>query len=510
MPRRRWPWRVLVGANVVVLLILISSGAVWGYVHYRLDSIRTVAAPHLSKTVKVPTQSAAGLNPENILLIGNETRAGITNPAEIQQFGSPQQLSGALSDVIMILHLDPKTDSASLLSIPRDLFVPMPSGSPVGPYEKIDAALNDGKNGPDNLIQAITDDLGIPINHFIELTFDGMQGVVNSLGGINLDFPEKLYDQQSNLNITATGCQHINGAQALALVRSRHLQYDPPGDNAAPADWPYDPESDLARIARDHTFLRVLASTGISEGFTNPIKANDFIGAVINDIVIDPGLRGQLISLASHYRKLNPATVAELTLPVTIVNSYNYAGSNIGDVDFPVQPLDNQVIAQWDGAALPAPVPPAAVDVYNLAGSYNLATNTAAALHADGINATIGGDKAVPGSPTETLLYYPPTGLPQALDVLGHLSGAVMLQADPALPTGTVQVDAGSLLSVVPAAVAHTTPAPTTSAAGAAPASTVTGTAGPTSTTVPTPQGQKPSASTDQLQPWDPIACTAK
>jgi hypothetical protein len=45
----------------------------------------------------------------------------------------------------------------------------------------------------------------------------------------------------------------------------------------------------LARIARDHTFLRVLASTGISDGFTNPIKANDLIGAVINHIVIDPG-----------------------------------------------------------------------------------------------------------------------------------------------------------------------------------------------------------------------------
>jgi LCP family protein required for cell wall assembly len=499
---------VLVVANIVVVLLLISGGAVWGYVHYRLDSIHTVAAPHLSKTVKVPTESAAGLDPENILLIGNETRAGITNPAEIRQFGSPQQLSGSLSDVIMILHLDPKADTASLLSIPRDLFVPMPAGSLTGPYEKIDAALNDGKNGPDNLIQAITEDLGIPINHFIELTFDGLQGVVNSLGGINLDFPERLYDQQSSLNVATTGCQHVGGAEALALVRSRHLQYDPPGDNAPPADWPYDPESDLARIARDHTFLRVLASTGISDGFTNPIKANDFIGAVINDIAIDPGLRNQLISLATHYRKLNPVTVPELTLPITTVNSYNYGGSNIGDVDFPVQPLDDQVIAQWDGTALPAPAAPAAVDVYNLAGSYNLATDTAAALHADGLNATVGGDKAVPGSPTETLIYYPPASLPQALDVLGHLSGAVMLQADPSVPAGTLQLDAGSLLSVT--APSQAGQAPTASVASTAAGSSVPATASPTSTTVPTPDGEKPSSSSDQPQPWDPIACPAK
>jgi LCP family protein required for cell wall assembly len=503
-----------VAANVVVVLLLMSSGAVWAYVHYRLNSIRTVAAPHLAKTVKVPSESADGLDPENILLIGNETRAGITSPAEIQEFGSPQQLSGSLSDVIMILHLNPKTDTASLLSIPRDLFVPMPAGSEVGPYEKIDAALNDGTDGPDNLIQAITDDLGIPINHFIELTFDGMQGVVNSLGGINLDFPERLYDQESSLNITTTGCQHVNGAEALALVRSRHLQYDPPGDNAPPADWPYDPESDLARIARDHTFLRVLASTAIAGGFTNPIKANDFIGAVINDIVIDPSLRSQLIPLATHYRKVNPSTVPELTLPITTVNNYNYAGSNIGDVDFPVQPLDNQVIAQWDGTALPAPAAPGAVDVYNLAGSYDLATDTTALLRADGLPAVVGGDKPVPGSPTETLVDYSPAALPQALDVLGHLSGAVMLQIDPSLPAGTVEVDAGSLLSVTtpapanPAAQAPSAGAATTAPATGAPTTTAPATAvAAAAASVPTPGGEKPSSSTDQLQPWDPIAC---
>lgn len=504
-------------ANLVVVVVLISAGLVWGYVHYRLDSIRTVAAPHLTRSAKQP-QSSDGLDPENILLIGNETRAGLTNPAEIREFGSPQDLSGALSDVIMILHLDPKSDTASILSIPRDLFVPMPAGSPVGPYQKIDAALNDGKNGPDNLIQAITDDLGIPINHFIELTFDGLQGVVNSLGGINLDFPERLYDQQSNLNITTTGCQHVNGSEALALVRSRHLQYDPPGDTAPRADWPFDPESDLARIARDHTFLRVLASTGIADGFTNPIKANDFIGAVINDIVIDPGLKNQLISLASHFRRVNPATAPELTLPVTTVNSYSYAGSNIGDVDFPVQPLDNRVIAQWNGTALPTPAAPTTVEVYNLAGSYNLATDTAAALKAVGFHAVTGGDKPEPGSPTETLLLYPPTGLPQALDVLGHLAGAVMLQPDPALPAGTVEVDAGSLLSVTgaprpgtarPAPGPSSTVSATAAAAGTAATTSPTTTATTPVTTVPTPEGQKPSSSSDQPQPWDPVACRA-
>ena len=140
IPHRRWPRRVLVAANVPVAACLLSAGAVYGYVRYRIDSIRTVAAPHLTKTGPGARDSVGGLEPENILLIGNETRSGLTNPGEIAQLGSPQTYSGSLSDVIMILHLDPAKNTASILSIPRDLFLPMPPGNPVGPYQKIDAA----------------------------------------------------------------------------------------------------------------------------------------------------------------------------------------------------------------------------------------------------------------------------------------------------------------------------------------------------------------------------------
>lgn len=487
----------------MVAICLISAGAVWGYARYRLDSIRTQAAPHLTQDPKGGPDSADGLEPENILLIGNETRAGITNPNEIQAFGSPQQLSGSLSDVIMIAHLDPAHDSVSILSIPRDLFVPMPAGSPVGAYQKIDAALNDGINGPDNLIQAITDDLGIPINHYIELKFDGLENVVNALGGISEDFPERVYDLESGLNIQATGCVHLNGSQALALVRARHLQYDPPGDSAPVTAWPYDPESDLSRIVRDHVFLRVLASTAISQGLTDPLKLNAFLGAIINQLVMDPGLKDQIVNVATHYRHVNPNSVPELTLPITTVSNYHYQGYDVGDVDFPAQPADDQVIAQWDGRALPTPKPPTQVAVYNLGGGHNLAANTASALQADGLNTTVAGDSPVPAEPTETLVEYPPTSLAQAMDVTRHLAGAVMLQVDPALSPGIIHVQAGSLLLVLP------------TVAGPGPTSTVTTPANSaarptTTTTVPTFGGQKPSASTDEVQPWDPTSCPAK
>jgi LCP family protein required for cell wall assembly len=514
IPKRRWPRRVLIGANVLAALAIITVAGGYAYTRWRLDSIHTVAAPHLtpthSTTINGKPDTAAGLPAENILLIGNETRAGL-NPNETQ-FGNPQLLSGALSDVIMILHLDPVTREAAILSIPRDLFLPMPPNSPVGPYQKIDAALNDGVNGPDNLIQAITDDLGIPINHYIELNFDGFQATVNAIGGINVDFPEPVFDAESNLNITTTGCLHLNGTQALALVRSRHLQYDPPGVSVdAKADWPYDPESDLSRIVRDHTFLRILASTAESKGLSNPLTANALIGAVINQITIDPGLKGQLLSLISNYHNLNPATAPETTLPVTSVNNYSYNGADIGDIDLPVQPLDDQVIANWDDTALPAAVAPTAVEVSNIAGVYNLATTTAAGLSANGLHVSAIGDGTVPAQPTETLIHYSPGQVAQALAVMAKLSGAVMLESDASVAPGTVVVDVGSLTAVNPPPTATATaPAPT---APGTPSATTGGTTAPstpatTVTTVPTPDGQTPSSAADVLTPWDPRPCT--
>src|SRR6202011_5409985 len=110
----------------------------------------------------------------------------------------------------------------SLLSIPRDLFVPLPPHSIAGGVGKIDAALNDG---PNNLITAITNDLGIPINHYIEVNFDGFRRTIDAIGGIRMNFPMPLWDVSSSLRIRSTGCIRLNGATALAVVRARHLQY---------------------------------------------------------------------------------------------------------------------------------------------------------------------------------------------------------------------------------------------------------------------------------------------
>jgi len=498
-------------------------GAAYGYVRYKINNIPTAPSGSVTPTgcfdvrceLRIPANETEHGDPENILLIGNETRQGLT-PQQQLQYGSSLTYSGTLADIMMILHLDPVNHTASILSVPRDLFAPMPANSPVGSYQKLDAALNDGSDGPNNLVQAVEDDLGIPINHFIELNFNGFINSVNALGGINVYFPDPVFDAESLLNIGSAGCHHLDGFEALALVRARHLQYEPKGVDAPRSDWPFDPESDLARIVRTHTFLKVVAQTAKSKGLTDPVAAANFLSAILGQMTVDAPLKGQMLSLILAYSHINPSTVPETTLSTSGVSDYYYGGYGMGDVLFPVQPADNNVIKAWAGDVFPTPVAPKSVSVVSITGSYNAALVAGQALAAHGLKVTGETAGEVPANIAETLVNYRSSDLAQALDVMKYLSGAVMLQVDPSLAQGDIQVDLGSTVNVTakaptitPAATAPTTAAtPTTAVAPTtrAPAGRSTTTVAPT-TAVPTPGGNPVSAAADQEQPWDPRAC---
>ena len=497
---------MLIALNVFTAVCLISVGAVYGYARYRLGQIRTIGGLHLSPERSGPASTAGGLSAMNILLVGDNSRVGLS-PSEAAKFGTADQAGGAHSDVTMVLHLDPVTASASLLSIPRDLFVPLPPKSIAGPVGKIDSALN-GTNyqysdGAENLIETVQNDLGIPINHYLELNFDGFQQTVDALGGINLSFPTQLYDLDSALRISQVGCVHLNGSTALAVVRARHLQYQTPASNPrVPSSWPQEPQSDLARIQRDQTFLRVFVATAKAQGLTtNLFKLNDILGALTRQISIDPGLKSELIPLIKRFKNLNENSVPTLTLPVTVGRDtqYHYAGGVYGQVDFPVEPADQQMIAQWQGQPWPKANPAqTAVVVRNISNVAHQAAVTTQALAAAGFNATDAGQASVPATTVETLLRYAPGSISQAEAVLQSLVGSIMMQEDPSVPSGTVVVDTGSSLTVAGAPGSASAASPTSTPPSATPA---------VAATAPSAANQ-PEGATNQQAPWDPVACT--
>jgi hypothetical protein len=189
---------------------------------------------------------------------------------------------------------------------------------------------------------------------------------------------------------------------------------------------------------------------------------------------------------------------------------YNYAGGYYGTVDFPVEPADHQVIAQWQGSSI-AKVDPSSVtvEVRNISNIAHQAGLTVTALGALGFNAINVGQAAVPALTTETMVRYHPgaAGLAEAQTVLQSLQGAVMMQSDPAVPDATVTVDTGTSVAVAAAALT-----PSDALPASTPSSTqqgATSAASDTTSTVPTPGHQPVSSATDQTSAWDPIACVA-
>ncbi len=321
---------MLIGANVLVAVMLIGAGTVYGYANWRFAQIRRILLPHMSGA-----GSAGG--PINILVVGSDTRAGLTG-ADAAQFGSAQAVAGARSDTIMLVHVDPASTKATLLSIPRDLWVQIPGKSF---QQRINTTFD---TGPDLLAQAVEQDLGIPINHYVEVNFESFRQVVNAVGGINEYFPTPARDAFSLLNIPNPGCYTMNGDKALSFVRSRHYEYKVNGR------WVSEASSDLARIKRQQTFIKKVISKAQGSGLTNPIALNNIVGGVTNNLTLDKGFsRNLLLSLAKRFRSLSPDTLPTATLPTTPAH---IQGNDVLLLD---QPKAQQAINDFLGQSQAAP-----------------------------------------------------------------------------------------------------------------------------------------------------------
>ncbi len=503
---RRLSWTVGVMASVFVLL---AAGVV-GYAYYLNSKVQRVAVKGLTDG----PAKGADAGTENILMVGSTSRCALTvqNPA----YGlCSQGVTGVNSDVVMILHLNPSVPSVSILSIPRDLFIP---NARADGANKIDAALVEG---PSQLVAAIEEDFGIPIQHYVELNFDSFANVVDALGGINMYFPEPVYDQYSGLNVMTPGCHHLDGIEALQVVRARHLQYKGPGTTSPyPQYWPQEAQSDIARIRRDHEFLRVLAAAVAAKGLGDPFTDQQLVAGVVGQLTVDSGFSAShMAGLVLTYHGVNIHNAPELTVPVAVdqFGNYVYQGGDYGDIEFPVQPSDQQVVDQFLGLSPTTdtmnggPLPSAAdvtVSVLNGTGVTDQATTTGAALGQLGFKVVGLGDTNPVGQQAETVVTYAhmtPTDEAAAQAVARSISGAVIMALGPTTDGAEVTVTTGTEFSVNPPPATTTTgPAgATTSAPAGGTTSTI-----PSTTTTTNGDFSTPTQPVEALAPWDPRSCT--
>jgi LCP family protein required for cell wall assembly len=490
--------KTLLAAGVAVVVLV---GAAGGYLVYLNGRIHRIKVGALTST---HTSGA-----ENILLVGSTSRCALKHQSIAYGLCSAG-VTGVNSDVVMILHLNAARHLVSILSIPRDLFVP--NARTTG-ANKIDAAL---AQSPTQLVTAVEQDFAIPIQHYVELNFDSFAAVVDALGGINMYFPEPVFDDFSGLTVTSPGCVHLNGVRALQVVRARHLQYQGPGVTSSNYfSWPQEGESDLARIRRDHEFLRVLATAVARQGLANPLTDGRIIAGVAPRLTVDDGLSvSHMVNLVLTFHRVNVGAAPQLTVPVMASSSlhYYYKGGDYGNIEFPSQPQDQQVTdsvlgvnAATDtmtGKALPKPAS-VTVSVLNGTGAPNQAIETATALHALGFHTVGVGDAAPVGPESETVVYYAgPKTQAAAEAVARSLSGAVIMANGAPSDHAQVTVVTGTDFSVNKPVSAQRRS--TTLASGATTTPTATTSAGttPGSFNPPTPAAEA-------LQPWDPRSCNA-
>ncbi len=195
------PRRILAILASLVVLAVLATVAVYFSVNSKLTRIN----------VLVPTSfTSAGTN---WLIAGSDSRGGLT-AAQENQLALGRDITGGRSDTIMILHLPANGTRPTLVSIPRDSYVPIPGNG----YNKINAAYAIG--GPKLLIATVQNVTGLHINHFMSIGFGGLVDVVNDVGGVRMCLKEPMKDPKAGLNLKA-GCQTLNGDQALGFVRTR-------------------------------------------------------------------------------------------------------------------------------------------------------------------------------------------------------------------------------------------------------------------------------------------------
>jgi polyisoprenyl-teichoic acid--peptidoglycan teichoic acid transferase len=456
---RRWPRRLLIAANVIVAICVVTTAAGYGYVRWKFGQINTF--DDLGAVLR--GGGDAGLppgEPMNVLVVGSDTREGIEQ-AGTDNFGGTKEVKGQRSDTIILLRVDPDAERAAMLSIPRDLYVPIAG---TDRSNRINTAFEAGE---DRLIATVSQAVGVPIDHYVEVDFNGFRGIVSAVGGVEIYSTARARDTVTGLDIPNPGCVTLNGDQALAYVRSRQYQYFENGK------WRTDPTGDLGRIQRQQDFVRrVLKKANEKARGLNFPAISRLVDTGVQNVQIDKGFEpGDIARLANHFKSLDPNAVEMLTIPTVPAN---VSGASVLRMK---QPEARQVVDTFLGRA-PAPAPGAPADVpdippgnirvrvLNGSGAEGQARQVGGELGALGFNVA-GLGQAASFRYTDSVISYGPGQLEKAKVVQSKIQGGTKLEEDPSLRSiDVVVITGGNFGGVAGAAPTESTAPPASSPPG--------------------------------------------
>ena len=423
-PRARFWLRLSVAA--LSFAFLIGSGLAWAsFKNFTSDVPHGAPVPALAAGQQDPDGNA-----ENVLLVGNDSRAGATK-AELKALHDGGGGGGVNTDTMIVLHIPHDGSAPTLVSIPRDSWVSIPGygkgkiNSAYGDayttakddHRSEQAAQSAGLIETIKTIEALT---GLHIDHYAQVNLFGFYRISNAIGGVtvclnaaqNATTDSDAYGHGYSGIDLPKGVSVIEGKQALAFVRQRHGL----------------PHGDLDRIRRQQYFLASALHKITSSGvLLNPFKLHDLLKAVGSSLLTDPSLN--LLDLARQMESVAQGKIKYLTIPndgPQMIYPDGVATSIVG-VDTVAMPA---FIRQLQGkpadpaltAATPAAATSVTLDVLNGTDTVGLAGRNAtqlrkAGFHVDTVDST--------DSPAETTQVEYPAGRQSAAKaVLALVPGA--------------------------------------------------------------------------------------
>jgi LCP family protein required for cell wall assembly len=306
--RRSWPQRLLITFNCLLIVLCLLGAGVLAYFYNRIGEL-----PRATFAAGVLGEDDPG-DPQNFLLVGSDTRAFAEgDEAATDSFGDSADVPGQRADTIMLIRVDPRSETAAMVSFPRDLWIEMPGEGRSG---RINTAF---EGGPEALVRTISEGYDIPIHHYLQVDFAGFKGLVDAVDGVEVFLPAPVRDRDANgnnisgLDIPTSGCVSLSGDQALAYVRSRHFE------QLVDGRWSADPTGDLGRIARQQDFMRRAVNEALSKDLLNPARINQLMDVAIDNVTVDPNLDlRDMMNLGKRFRSLAPDALQQYTLPVEI------------------------------------------------------------------------------------------------------------------------------------------------------------------------------------------------
>jgi LCP family protein required for cell wall assembly len=435
----RTPPRVLLGLRragsvsrwviaAIAFVILVASGYAWALFKNFTASVPHGAAVPALRADQTDLDGGA----QNILMIGNDSRAGAT-PAELKALHGGHDVQTVNTDTMMILHIPSDGTAPTIISFPRDSWVEIPGYGKA----KLNSAYSDAYNharqhsanereaesaGIMLTLRTLSRLTGLHIDHYLEVNLLGFYRISEAIGGVQVCL---LHAQNASTDRDAFGSGYsgidlpagvstIKGAQALAFVRQRHGL----------------PNGDLDRIKRQQYFLAAAFHKIASAGtLLNPFKLKRLLDAVSSSLLTDPSLN--LLSLARSFELLSTGAINFVTLPNNGPQVIYPDGveTAIVQVDHAAIPsfIKSVIGKHPDISSITAAQPDkVTVDVLNGANIYHLATRNAHQLKKLGFKINV--IDSTPTPVTTTTVEYPANRAAGAKAVAAVVKGAKLVE----------------------------------------------------------------------------------